>query len=329
MQDDEYTRWARATNKYFYNKILNINEENAKKVVLWGSEKDLFDKSLGFKANITNWLENIVFLNSFKLDEKNLIKYMEIINKYKPEIIRGYAGSILSLAEYIRKKDLKIFSPKYLISAAETLTQDMREKIESGFKSKVYNTYGSREVGSMAAECKYGSLHIFSFTNYIEILDNNNIQITDEKEGKIIVTNLHNYSMPLIRYEIGDAAIPSSKICSCKILLPVLKQVTGRITEHFFRKDGTVVPAEYFIHLLGVVYNKGSIEKFQIVQEDFLQIKIRVVPIKEIPESEKKIIEEKIKILMTQDCKIIWEIVDDIPKTKSGKYLYTKSLVKV
>jgi phenylacetate-CoA ligase len=327
MQDDEYVRWAHATNTYFYRSILGIDEDNAKKVILWGSERDLLGKSFRLKENLSNWLKNTVFLNGFKMTEENMNRYIERINSYKPYIIRGYVGSLLALAEYLDKKNIDIFSPKFLISAAETLTEEMREKIECVFGSKIYNTYGSREVSSIAGECGNGLIHVFGFHNYIEILDLNNQRIYDEQEGKIIVTNLHNYSMPLIRYEIGDMAIPSSEKCICQNILPTLKHITGRITEHFIRKDGTIVPAEYFIHLIGVVCNSGSIKKFQVIQEDYLKIKIRVVPNGIIKEDEKKNIEEKIKILMMQDCTILWEFVTEIPLLKSGKYLYTKSLL--
>jgi phenylacetate-CoA ligase len=327
IQDDEFNRWADATNKYYYNNILGIDEDNAKKVILWGSERDLFEKSFRLRERLSNWLENNIFLNSFKMSEEDMNKYISIINSYKPYIIRGYAGSLFTLAEYLDKKNINIFSPKFLISAAEGLTEEMREKIEYAFGSKVYNTYGSREVGSIAGECDNGLTHVFSFSNYIEILDLNDQKINDEKEGKVIVTNLHNYSMPLIRYEIGDMAIPNSEKCICQNILPTIKQITGRITEHFIRKDGTIVPAEYFIHLIGVVCNTGSIKKFQVIQEDYLKIKIKVVPNSIIKEDEKKNIEEKIKILMMQDCTISWEFVTEIPLLKSGKYLYTKSLI--
>jgi phenylacetate-CoA ligase len=133
--------------------------------------------------------------------------------------------------------------------------------------------------------------------------------------------------MPLIRYEIGDIGIPSPETCKCRNFLPKLKKITGRITEHFIRKDGTIIPAEYFIHLLGVVFNKGSIKKFQVIQEEYSKIRIRLIPNDKLLDFEKKNIEEKIRLLMMNDCKIIWDFVDDIPKTKSGKYIYTKSLV--
>ena len=203
----------------------------------------------------------------------------------------------------------------------------MRQKIERVFGTKLYNFYGSREVGALAGECKYGSMHIFSFFNLIEILDENDRPVKENEEGRVIVTNLHNYSMPLIRYEIGDMAVLGPKSCKCGNPLPTLKKITGRTIEHFIKENGSFIPTEFLIYLFTVYYNKGTIEKFQIIQEDYKKIKILIIPIGNIIESEKRDIEDKIKIVMGEDMNITWEFVDDIPKTKSGKYVYTKSLV--
>jgi len=170
-------------------------------------------------------------------------------------------------------------------------------------------------------------MHIFEINNYIEILDDYNQSVKDGQEGRIIVTNLHNYSMPFIRYEIGDMAVLGPNKCECENVLPTLRRIYGRIEEQFIRKDGTIVIGYFFVHLMGVVLNKGFIKKFQVIQEDYDKIRILAVLHQILPDVEKKDIDEKIRIQMGQDCKIIWDLVDDIPKTKSGKYFYTKSLV--
>ncbi|OQB43901.1 MAG: Phenylacetate-coenzyme A ligase [Parcubacteria group bacterium ADurb.Bin159] len=321
LQDETYRKWSNATEAYYYNNMLNINERIVKKILLWGSERDLFEGSIGFRAKISNWLNNRITLNSFKMTEKDIKSYIDIINSSKPKLIRGYAGSLYELCKYAERKNLKIYTPKILISAAETLRDEMREKIEKIFKTKLYDFYGSREVGAMAGECKNNFMHIFMFNNYMEILDMNN---QPAEEGKIIITNLHNYSMPLIRYEIGDTAIGDPKQCQCKNILPTLKKITGRITDHFVLKDETLIYGEYFTHLF---YLKEWVKTFQVIQEDYEKIKILMVLEKKINTNDKKDIENKIRLVMGQNCQINWEFVKDIPKTPQGKHLYTKSLI--
>ncbi len=328
IQDDNYSKWGAATNYYYFKNFLNIDEPTVKKVVLWGSERDLFKGSMGLKAKLQNWLLNIVFLNSFRMTEKDIGKYIRTINLFEPEIIRGYAGSLFELCKYAEQKNITLYRPKIVVSAAENLSEHMRNVIESNFQTKVYNFYGSREVSNIAGECNEGLLHSFQFWNYIEVVDKNDQPVNEGEEGRVIVTNLFNYSMPLIRYEIGDMAILGSEKCSCGHILPTLKKVTGRITDHFILKDGTTVPAEFFIHLLGVVcYKEGLFEKFQVIQEDYDKIRIKIVTRKGISSQFKNDIDTKIKVVMGPECEIIWDIVDDISKTESGKFLYTKSFL--
>ena len=325
IQDDCYSKWANATQQYYYQDLLGIDERNVKKIILWGSERDVFKGSVGLKAKVGYWLTNTIPLNSFRMTEEDMKNYIKIINSFKPDLIRGYAGSLYELCRYAEKKKLTVFAPKILISAAETLRDEMREKIESVFGTKLYDFYGSREAASIAAECKNGLMHVFMFNNYVEILDGHNQPVQEGKEGRVIVTNLHNYSMPFIRYEIGDMAVLGPEKCACGNMLPTLKKATGRITDHFVKEDGTIIHGEFFTHLF---YLKDWVKAFQIIQEDYNKIRILVVQVGEAAdENQKKDIENKIRVVMGENCKIHWEFVEDIPGTKSGKYLYTKSLV--
>lgn len=327
IQDNLYYKWFIATNKYYYNDMLNIDESNVKKILLWGSPQDLFHNNVGFKNKIINWLTNTVILNSFKMSENDMKFYIKTINNFKPDLIRGYAGSLYELVKFAERNKLNLYKPKIIISSAEVLSNEMRVKIETLFRTKVYDFYGSRETASIAGECKNGLIHIFSFNNYMEIIDKNNNPITEVEEGKLLITSLHNYSMPMIRYAIGDMAVLGPPLCFCGNYLPCLKKISGRIEEQFIKKDGSIVIGYFFVHLLGVLLNKGFLKRFQVIQEEYNQIKIRAVLEKKLAESEKDEIEEKIRVAMGEDCIIVWDFVDNIPETRSGKYLYTQSLV--
>jgi phenylacetate-CoA ligase len=324
IQDENYLKWGSATNYYYFKNILEIEEPIVKKVVLWGSERDLFTGRMEYKAKIQNWFSNTVFLNSFRMTNQDIERYIQTINSFKPEIIRGYAGSLFELCKYAEKKKIPLYTPKIVVSAAENLSEVVRNVIESNFGSKVFNFYGSREIGNLAGECREGTLHPFSFWNYLEVVNIDNQPVNIDEEGRIIVTNFYNYSMPLIRYEIGDMAILGPEKCLCGIKLPTLKRVTGRITDHFILENRTIIHGEYFTHLF---YLKDWVKVFQVIQEDYLKIRILIVITGKINSSDQIDIENKIKLVMGSNCKIIWDIVDEIPKTRTGKYLYTKSLV--
>jgi phenylacetate-CoA ligase len=148
------------------------------------------------------------------------------------------------------------------------------------------------------------------------------------EEGRILVTSLANYAMPLIRYEIGDrGALAPAPACPCGRIGQILQAVSGRLSDNFRTASGKVIPGEYFIHLLGVVLNSGSIERFQVIQHDYDAVTVKIVQAKNLNHIPTQEIEDKIKVVMGQSCAVAVELVDDIPPSASGKYLYTVSEV--
>lgn len=327
MQDDQTVKWSNIGHYYYCKEMLGVDEPRVKKVILWGNERDIFGQSTSIKDRLFSKLTKTILLNGYLMTEENMGRYINTINSYKPEFMRGYASCLYEISKFAEKKNMPLHTPDFIESTSENLSNEMRETIESTFGTKVSDFYGSREVRSIAGECEEGNLHLFNFKNYVEILDRDDKPVKTGEKGRIIVTDLSNYSMPLIRYEIGDMAIAGKKKCKCGNPLPTIKEVVGRVTDSFVLKNGTVVPAEYFTQLIGVYCYKGLIEKFQVLQEDYDLVRIKAVAYSGFNLPEEKEIENKIKLVMGNDCKIIWEYVDDIPKTKSGKYLFTQSHV--
>ena len=302
-----------------------------REIKLWGSERDILKGSIGLKAKLKNLAFNRLLLNSFKMSEKDMRQYVEIINKNKPTLIEAYVQSVYELAKFIKNNKLSVYSPKSILTSAGTLYPEQQKLIEEVFKTKVYNRYGSREIGDMACSCeKDEGLHLDIFISYLEILNEKLEPCKPGEIGKVYVTTLNNYSMPLIRYDIGDMAVPAkNEQCSCGRGLPLIEKVVGRQMDVFRTKDGKIIPAEFFIHFIGVVYNKGFISKFQVVQKDYDLIIIKLVLKDEMKFNlYKKRIIDSIKDVMGQNCNVEFEFVNDIESTKSGKYLYTVSEVK-
>jgi phenylacetate-CoA ligase len=273
----------------------------------------------------------MLILNSFLMSDERMGKYIESWNKFKPKQVWAYTSSILEFARYINRRGIHIHPPISIICAAETLTEDVRTVIEKAFLCPALNQYGSREAGAIACEClKKEGLHVFSLNNKVEILNNNLELCRPGQIGKVYITTLNNYSMPLIRYDIGDmATVAENTKCSCGRGWPLIANVVGRHIETFKTRDGRVVPGQFFIHFVGVVYNEGFIKRFQVVQKDYDKILVRVVVADEDKfSSRKQDITESFRRVLGQDCKVDFEYVDDIPPAKSGKYLYTISELK-
>ncbi|MGI6775825.1 MAG: phenylacetate--CoA ligase family protein [Patescibacteria group bacterium] len=328
LQDKEYDDWNIAT-KISYKKYggQDIGERELR---LWGSERDLLEGKEKLSIRLRNWLYNRKELNSFKMSENNMRNFVQEWNKFKPTWVEAYVQSIYEFARFIKKNNLPIYSPKGVLTSAGTLYPEMKDLIGDVFNCSVFNRYGSREVGAVACSCTENKgLHLSVFNNYLEILDKKHKPCLPDEIGKVFITTLNNFSMPLIRYDIGDIGSFSKEKCSCGVNLPLLEKIEGREITVFKTKNGKIIPGEFFIHFIGVVFNKDAISKFQVIQKDYDLIEIKVVLANRSKfEKDKPEIEQSIRKTMGSECRIKWLVVNSIPSLKNGKYLYTISLVE-
>ncbi len=299
-------------------------------MLLWGSEKDIFRGTLGIKAEISNrFIQRVRWLNSFKMDEDKMYEYVGCINKWKPKVIRAYIQSAYELAVFIKKNKLVVHSPSGIVVSAGTLFPDWKQLIEEVFKCPVINQYGSREVSGIAISCPGSShLHCNMFMNYVEIVDENGRETIRGEDGRVIITNLQNRSMPLIRYEIGDiASVPEEDSCGCGRNTPMLGHVKGRTVNVFRTRTGTRVDGEYFTHLF---YGKEWVNRFQVIQKDYekIEVYIELQKGKEPISSEINELKEKIRLVMGEGCKVKIQYKEKILPSSSGKNLYTISELK-
>ncbi|MHC4758709.1 MAG: phenylacetate--CoA ligase family protein [Planctomycetota bacterium] len=328
IQDKKYKSWGLAHQYYFH--MMGGRDLGEGFLKLWGSGRDVFTGSEKLSNRIQNWLSKVLVFNSFLMSEEAMAEYVRKWNSFKPKLVLAYTSSIQELARYIQRSVRKVSTPAAVFCAAETLTEDVRRFIEEVVGCPVLNQYGSRESGAIACEClRKEGLHVFELHNKVEILDSQGQQCKSGQIGDVILTTLNNYSMPLIRYNIGDTAIPASdKSCSCGRGWSLIEKVTGRQMEVFRTKQGTSIPGEFFIHAIGVVYNKGYIRKFQVVQDDYDHITVRVVVEDEAAFNNcKGPLVDSVKKVMGTECRVEFELVDDIKPTASGKFQYTISRV--
>ena len=257
-------------------------------------------------------------------DDMDIENYIKILNKHKPKIIITYVQSMYQMAKYAREKDLHVEKQNAIHSAAGTLYDFMREEIESVFQCKVFNHYGSREVGVIASECNHhNGLHIIMEHTLVEVVNKDGKPCSPGEKGEIVVTNLNNYSMPLIRYKIGDIGVLQQySNCDCGCSYPKLEKIVGRTTDVFKTKAGGLVDGHYFINIF---YFIEGIKNIQVIQKALDIIIVRIVKGEKSSDSILKTAEKRIKLVMGSDCSVIFEFVNEIPKTKTGKYLYTIS----
>jgi phenylacetate-CoA ligase len=310
LQDKNYDEWNKA-NKIWYKH--NAGQEiGEKELRFWGSERDLLEGKESFKIRFRNWMYNRKEFNTFKMSEKEMYNYVDEWNKYNPSWVECYVQSIYEFAKFIEKNNLKIKSPKNgILTSAGTLYPEMKKTIERVFRCPVYNRYGSREVGDMA--CGTDKLKISFWNQKIEIINK-----------KVYVTNLNNFSMPLIRYDIGDLAEFGKNDFE-------LKRIMGRVNSMIRTSkgmvDSTAITSALYFDLENKLFT--SFSKYQLIQkkENEFELNIIVSNLKKWKKDKETILEVMQKIL-GKDIIFKFKEVKKIASSKNGKYEYIRSEVK-
>jgi phenylacetate-CoA ligase len=293
---------------------------------LWGAQRE-FEKQPSIKAQIVEkFIYRTYGFNAFDISEKKILEHIETLKKIKPSMILAYANVAFLFANIILNKniDLSNLKLKGVICSAETLTEEKRKTIESAFHCKVLNRYVSREVGLVASEClQQQGLHIDSDSVFVEIESNGKESLNGEA-GEIIVTDLWNYGMPFIRYQMGDVGIKTQQKCSCGRTLPMIKEVKGRTSDFIVDSKGNLVHGEYFTHLF---YGLKGVQQFQLIQEDINNITLRILPRNDFTVSDLNPVIDKIKICLGKNVEVVINICMSSFVEQSGKFRFTISKI--
>ena len=221
---------------------------------------------------------------------------------------------------YVLQHKVQVHQVDTILTGAEPLYEYQREKIEQAFGCRVYNTYGCREVMLIAAECReHKRLHINADHLLVETLDSAGNSITGTS-GDVVLTDLFNYGMPLIRYQNGDQATLHDEACGCKNPLPLMSSIDGRKLDIIKTPSGKLIPGELFPHLFKEF---TAINKFQVRQQQLDQLQIAIVARQGLTDADKAKISAEINRYAEGELQLHINLVDDIPLTASGKHRVT------
>lgn len=151
------------------------------------------------------------------------------LRRRDPDYLLSHPSILARLAEETRRSGIRFPRLRQVIAISETLRPETRQAIEAAWAVPVVDVYSTREAGYLALQCPDhpGSLHVQSEGLRVEVLDGSGRPCVPGQVGRVVVTPLHNHAMPLIRYDIGDAAEPGPP-CPCGRGLPVLARILGR-----------------------------------------------------------------------------------------------------
>lgn len=291
-------------------------------LLLWGSSIDLAEDKALLKR-LTRKFERTVVLDAWLLSDEVMSSYVEKFRMFKPDAVRGYANAVYMLAKYCNKHGIVDLRPRTVVTSAEKLLDSKRRDIETAFGTRVFDYYGSREIGAIAAECdEHNGYHINAENLALEIIREDEPASVDE-EGAIIITSLRNYGMPFIRYQIGDVGKLSDEICICGRGLPLLSSVEGRLSDFlaiYDKKKGRIMP--YMVGspgFVGSIFMYVPVSSYRVIQERIDLIRIQMVKGEGYSQKDNVFVISAVKRFLGDNCEVEFEFLESIPPLPSGK----------
>jgi phenylacetate-CoA ligase len=267
-----------------------------------------------------DWFNRLGFMTRKRISIRWPLKeQINALQECNPDAIYGYPSCISIIAKALVGDDTKKVHPRLIFSHGETLDNSTRNFINRTFGVEMYDTYGCAEAPRLAWECnEHVGQHICVTSAIIEFIDmKTGEHIAPGEFGEIVITNLYNYAMPLIRYKLGDIGIPMAETCPCGRNLPLIKSIEGRSDDFIIKPNGEVISPR----VLGTaIWNQPTIGKYKIIQERYDEFTMELVKEKGFTEETIDIIKTEIEKIMEFPIKLEIKIVEDIPAEASGKY---------
>jgi phenylacetate-CoA ligase len=249
------------------------------------------------------------------------------VRAYRPAMLSGYPNMLARVSEALQRNPVSPPSIRVALTGAEALTPDLRRKIESRLGVPVRDQYGSNECNLMGWECAHGGpLHTSDDTVLVEVIGADGSPVAKGEPGEVVVTALHTFTMPLIRFRIGDVAVQGSSQCECGAPFGTIQRVHGRMLDMFPLPDGRVIHAYYLSESL-IMDDPDWIENFQITQERVDRLVMRIVPRAEPTEERLSRLRVLGAQLLGAGVEFELAIVERIAPDPSGKFRPARSFV--
>ncbi len=271
-------------------------------------------------------LDRTIYLDTMNINEISVSHFLEDWHRERPQIMFGHAHSIYILATYLRRMGVENLHPHGIISTSMMLLESERQVIEAVFGCRVTNRYGCEEVGLIACECEQqAGLHLNVDHLIVEFLRDDGTQAEPGEEADIVVTDLINRGMPLIRYQVEDRGISSNRRCPCGRGLPLMERIIGRQADFLKRPDGSLVAGVSLVERTLTAI--AGIEQMQLVQDDLRRVCAKVVKDNRFDETSECKLRNELQRVFGAEVSVEIQVVPTLDLTISGKYRFAKCMV--
>lgn len=239
------------------------------------------------------------------------------LQRVKPDYLVTYPTNLLALIERCEDRGARLDRLAAVLTTGEVLTQEARDRCRDALGATIVDIYSAQETGGIALQCPdHEHYHLHAEAAIVEVLDEDGRPCAPGAVGRVVVTPLHNFAMPLIRYEIGDYA-EVGEACECGRGLPVLNRIMGRTRNMLITPSG-----EKYFPFFGTT---RFAEIAPVVQHRFVQksrdmIEVQLVTRRRLSDGEEDRL--RARILDRLPCPIALRFVylEAIPRSASGKF---------
>ncbi|UCE61106.1 MAG: phenylacetate--CoA ligase family protein [Phycisphaerales bacterium] len=299
-------------------------EVGDRELYLWGSPIET-SRTDALK-HLRDRLSNQLLLNAFDMSVRQMDRYLDKLESFRPVCIFGYPSSISLLAEHAQSQGRRLNLPnlRAVFVTGEVCYPHHRDIIDSVFSVPVADGYGSREVGFIAHQCPQGSFHLTAENVIVEIVDSDQ-PVPHGETGEIVVTHLDAYAMPFIRYRTGDVGRLKAGRCSCGRGLPLVDVIQGRTTEFLYLPDGKIM------HALSIIYplrRLRGVRRFRVTQHEDYAVTVDVVCDDGAEKITREAVAKSVRPVLGSEVDLRVQMVDRLDTVESGKHRYVVSHAK-
>ncbi|MCA9078375.1 MAG: phenylacetate--CoA ligase family protein [Planctomycetaceae bacterium] len=241
------------------------------------------------------------------------------LNECNPHYLVTYPSALKALAQHCEEQGHHLTNLRNIRTFGEVLDPSVRELCRRVWNVSVADTYSTVETGFLALQCSdHEHLHVMSEDVLMEVLDDDDRPCQPGETGRVVVTTLNNYAMPLLRYDIGDYA-EVGEPCPCGRGLPVLKRVLGRSRNLFVLPGGDRVwPSLELSEETDLA--QLPVRQYQIVQTSQELVEAFVVAHRSLTTEEESIASRAIQRAVRHSIPVKFHYVEAIPRSPTGKY---------
>ncbi|MBN9288096.1 MAG: hypothetical protein BGO43_07455 [Gammaproteobacteria bacterium 39-13] len=236
-----------------------------------------------------------------------------------PDYLNCNPSTLREITQYFAQLNQKPSRLKKVHTHSEIVEPQLRTLVQEVLGIPLIDTYSAKEVGYIALQCSENeNYHIQAENLMVEILNDKNSPCQPGETGRVVITTLHNFSSPLIRYEIGDYAIVGEP-CSCGRTLPVIKQILGRKRNILKMPDGRQVWPAFANNGLRLM-DLFAGAQFQVIQKSLNEIHINLALIKPFSDVEENSLREKLITIFSHPFDFTFNYISHIPRSAGGKF---------